>query len=344
MTQHTVGIPLVHELLREPAARGVDIAAVLRRAYISPALLESDQARVSRSQYAALMRTVKRVMRDEFWGWGGQPLPPGTFAVLCRRLVGLPDLGAALRDAVAFLRLFLRELQPRLVLRGDAAILLARRKGQPLHGAYDFGVATLMFECLQVAGWLVDRRLEPRCVTFRCRRPEHIRDSVRLLTPNLHFEQGENSIVLDAGLLQLPVVRDAQCLRRFLAAMPENLILPYRASSGAGAQVRHHLRQFPFDAQPSLEQCAASLGVAPQTLRRRLSDEGTGFRVIAAELRRDAAIGLLARRDLSLSQIAGMLGFSESSTFHRAFKKATGVAPGEYRRHHLTGAADASQA
>lgn len=335
MTQHTVAIRLVHEILRAPAARGVDVAAVLRRAYVSPALLESEQARVSRKQYAALMRTLKRVMRDEFWGICAQPLPPGSFATLCRRLVGCPDLEAALREAFSFLRLFLRELRPRLVVRGDSAIIFAEREGQAQAGPYDFGMATLTFECLQVAGWLVDRRLEPRQITFRCERPHHMRDSVRLLTPHLSFAQPHNSVVLDAALLRLPIVRDASCVNRFLRAAPENLILPYRSSNSVADEVRRFLRQHPLDALPSLEGCAASLGVAPQTLRRRLRDEGSGFRAIAADLRRDAAIDFLARRDLSLSDIAAMLGFSECSTFHRAFKKATGVAPGEYRRHHL---------
>lgn len=53
------------------------------------------------------------------------------------------------------------------------------------------------------------------------------------------------------------------------------------------------------------------------------------------DLRRDAAVEYLGRHDLSLMDIAERLGFSESSTFHRAFKKWTGVSPGEYRRNRL---------
>jgi len=48
-------------------------------------------------------------------------------------------------------------------------------------------------------------------------------------------------------------------------------------------------------------------------------------------LRRDTAIACLARPELTLIAIANRVGFSEASTFHRAFKKWTGVAPAEYR-------------
>jgi AraC-like DNA-binding protein len=74
--------------------------------------------------------------------------------------------------------------------------------------------------------------------------------------------------------------------------------------------------------------------MTPQTLRRRLREEGQGFQSLKDNLRRDAAIEYLARPDMTLLDIADQLGFSEASTFHRAFKTWTGVAPGEYRQRH----------
>lgn len=337
MTQHTVAITLVRELLRAPQARGMDVAGMLRRADISSELLASDQARISRTQCAALMRTVKRFMRDEFWGVSAGRLPPGTFAQLCRLVVHSPDLGHALRAGFAFLHLFLPDLRARVRSEGDTAVLTVERHGQPVGGAYDFGVATLLFEAMQILHWLSGRRIEPRLVAYRCAQPSHVADSVRLMTPNLRFAQNENRLVLAASVLEMPVVREAACVKPFLATAPAGLLLPYRVYARLGDLVRSHLRRHPLHALPTLEACASSLAMTPQTLRRRLREENTGFRTLVADLRRDAAIHLLARPDLSLQQIAGMVGFSESSTFHRAFKKATGVAPGEYRHQRLQG-------
>ena len=58
-----------------------------------------------------------------------------------------------------------------------------------------------------------------------------------------------------------------------------------------------------------------------QTLRRRLREEGSSYQEIKDNIRRDAAIGYLSRPQLSIMEIAQMMGFSEPSTFHRAFKK-----------------------
>ncbi len=48
-------------------------------------------------------------------------------------------------------------------------------------------------------------------------------------------------------------------------------------------------------------------------------------------MRRDTALYFLEQGDLSIHEIAEKLGFSEPSTFHRAFKKWTGITPGAYR-------------
>jgi AraC-like DNA-binding protein len=62
-----------------------------------------------------------------------------------------------------------------------------------------------------------------------------------------------------------------------------------------------------------------------------MDDEGESYRNILDDLRRDLAIGLLGDNRKNLAEIADMLGFSETSAFHRAFKKWTGARPGEYR-------------
>jgi AraC-like DNA-binding protein len=77
---------------------------------------------------------------------------------------------------------------------------------------------------------------------------------------------------------------------------------------------------------------ADDLQISSSTLRRRLEAEGQSYQSIKDQLRRDMAIDLLSFSQLSVMDIAGELGFAETSAFHRAFKKWTDANPGEYRR------------
>lgn len=81
------------------------------------------------------------------------------------------------------------------------------------------------------------------------------------------------------------------------------------------------------------EQLACEIGMSSRTLRRRLAEEGYSFQQILDDCRmRQAAFDFRTRPDLSIAQIALRLGYSEHSTFTRAFSRWSGMAPQEFRQ------------
>jgi AraC-like DNA-binding protein len=82
----------------------------------------------------------------------------------------------------------------------------------------------------------------------------------------------------------------------------------------------------------SLETVAKQLGVPPRRLRTQLTDAGTSFNQVLADYRCRLAKRLLAQTSESIEQIVYLTGFSEPSTFYRAFKRWTGLTPIEYRK------------
>lgn len=84
--------------------------------------------------------------------------------------------------------------------------------------------------------------------------------------------------------------------------------------------------------EPDLEEIAARLKLPAWTLRRKLSEEGTGFRSILNDTRRDLAMTYIRDTELAFGEIAYLLGFASAEAFQRAFKRWTGRTPGEFRR------------
>jgi AraC-like DNA-binding protein len=72
---------------------------------------------------------------------------------------------------------------------------------------------------------------------------------------------------------------------------------------------------------------AQKLGLSPRSLGRKLSAEGISFARILEELRIGLAKRYLSERDLSISRIAWLLGYTEVSAFSHAFRRWTGRAP-----------------
>lgn len=82
---------------------------------------------------------------------------------------------------------------------------------------------------------------------------------------------------------------------------------------------------------PKANRVARDLFVSTRTLHRRLAAADVTFRQVVEEVRAELAKDYLSN-DASLSQVAFLLGFSEQSSFNRAFRRWTGMAPGRWRR------------
>ena len=85
-------------------------------------------------------------------------------------------------------------------------------------------------------------------------------------------------------------------------------------------------------ATASLEVVAERLGMSARTLQRKLHASGTSHQELLDEMRRDLAVRYLREPGMAVCEVAYLLGFSESSAFHRAFKRWTGTTPSEFRR------------
>ena len=84
--------------------------------------------------------------------------------------------------------------------------------------------------------------------------------------------------------------------------------------------------------EPDLQEVARSLQLPSWTLRRRLAEEGTQFRTILNDTRRDLATAYIRDTELAFGEIAYLLGFASAEAFQRAFKRWLGQTPGDYRR------------
>ncbi|MDF2154554.1 helix-turn-helix transcriptional regulator [Vibrio sp. CAU 1672] len=81
----------------------------------------------------------------------------------------------------------------------------------------------------------------------------------------------------------------------------------------------------------SLNELAQGLNLSTRRLQQRLKSEETSYSTLIAEIRHSLALEKLAQPSYSICRIAHDLGFTEAASFHRAFRKAQGCTPGQYR-------------
>ncbi|MGW2817716.1 AraC family transcriptional regulator [Streptomyces sp. NPDC001415] len=332
MAKPTITVHHVRAVLRGAERHGIDTVPLLQASGIPPLLLGDDRARVTPAQFAQLFRALYRATGDEFLGLGGAPSRPGTFAMMCHAVLGCRDLGEAMRRGTTFYGLFAHGPDLTLDITGPDAVF-AVRNDLASQDEDRFLTECLVIIWHRLCSWLVGRRIPLTRAAFGYPPPPHKDEYESLFGCPVRFGDTRTEAVFDAHWLTAPLVRDEAALGQMLRRSPFELLSRRAYGTTVGEQVGRALagalRASPR--LPTLDETAARLAMSPATLRRRLAQEGTSFQQLKDAVRRDAAIAGLAEGREPIAEIAARLGFSEDTSFHRAFRRWTGTTPGAYR-------------
>ncbi len=145
------------------------------------------------------------------------------------------------------------------------------------------------------------------------------------------FAQAENRFVFPRYLLDRPLAGAHPQAAHLCEEQCQRLLAKRSQHGGLAGRIRAVLLERP-GRLPDMEQVAAGLNMSSRTLRRRLDEEGSNFRLLLDEVRQALAEELLATGGLTLEEIAERLGYGEVSNFIHAFKRWKGVAPRRFQR------------
>jgi AraC-like DNA-binding protein len=144
------------------------------------------------------------------------------------------------------------------------------------------------------------------------------------------FSWPENSIVFDAAWLDGEPKLGNEITYSMMLTLCDKLLEEMQLHVGSSAEVRKNLlanlkRPMSFNA------VAGRLHMSTRTLRRNLHDENMSFRKLRDELKMHVAIKYLRDTDLTIDDMAHVMGFSDSANFRRAFQRWTKGSPLEFR-------------
>lgn len=136
---------------------------------------------------------------------------------------------------------------------------------------------------------------------------------------------------ISAEYLQYPIVQQESNIEAFISRAPY-FVFMHAPKEEIAQQVKAILAKCLGHEYPTADEIAQTLNISPQTLFRRLKVEDVTYLELKNSSRAEEAIHYLHRQELTNEAISNLLGFENPSTFYRAFKKWTGVSPGEYRK------------
>ncbi len=328
-------------LLQAAQDKGCDVDRLLSDLSIDREELD-EALYFSAVKYGQLYQQVMIVMQDELFGMiSSGKVRLGSFRMLCYAVLSCNTLRQAISRSAEF-----SEVARGFIVRGElqedgdkAQVIMRRINGPEGEGAEELianstpdKIRTTMAVWHRFNCWLIGQEipLSALCFTFDC--PEEFQVLAESYPAELYFDQQENLLEFPAEYLDYPLVQNRETLFDFLRSGPYHLVINDSAQRSLKAKVRAILSKDVSDAMPSAEEVASRLNLSVTTLRRKLQAEDTSYQKLKDECRMEAAFHYLSCPDLNNACIAERLGFDESSAFFRAFKKWTGVTPGDYRK------------
>jgi len=330
----TISSAALAKLIAALREAGLDPAPACAEAGFDPALCDDVDARVPVATLHALWESVlQRAPSVDAALLGARRYVPGDYGLVGFVCMNCGTLGEALTHAVRYLGLWTDEPGMRLEQNGTLEIFsraaFADRPG--LRCTTEAAAA----EILQGARLVTQTPdLAPVEVRFAHPGPADRSAHEDFFGATVRFGGRRTLLRFAAAQLAAPLPRADAQLGTYLRGLANEALARRRPADPEPAltvALRGLLADELQRGVPALGVLARRLALSERTLRRRLEQEGTTYRALLEQTRAALARGYVQDRRLPLSEVAFLLGFSEPSAFHRAFKRWTGATPSAYR-------------
>jgi AraC-like DNA-binding protein len=162
--------------------------------------------------------------------------------------------------------------------------------------------------------------------------PEYSAAYEEILQVPVTFDSDKNAMRIDPSWLEVEVSPANEYLFGVLTERGDALLDDLANSANLTAQVEKMVLPHLHTGEINMEHIAKEMGLSRQTLYRKLKAEGANFENLLAQLRHKMALHYLNGQKVSVNETAYLVGFSDPSSFSRAFKRWTGTTPGAIRQ------------
>ena len=327
----TVQAKAVEKIEKAAAAWGVNAESLYQAVKFDPSVLADPDSRIPFAQLVALYERAAELTGDSDFGLHiGETVNPSAFDVVGYCVLNSPTLGAAFARVARYNSIWTDGALFTPESANETSAVVYRYVDTSIHEHRhdcEMTLATVTTLCRSLA--TPDFALQ--AVEFQHPAPADISKHLDLFDCPLKFGAPENRLFFPSGFLSQPIAKADASLCALLDRHAEELLAKYPPRGSLIDQVRNAITNEFRGGDPSLECIAHQLGLAPRTLQRKLQALGTTFNDLLDQMRRQLAMRYLREPDMAICEVAYLLGFSESSSFHRAFKRWTGITPKEFR-------------
>ena len=254
--------------------------------------------------------------------------PVGSNPLLDYLIVSSASVGQGLERLARYLRLVNPAIRINFENNRDPARVVVNSAPGPFETELCVSLSLLRFVRE------TDGQLKPACASFT-HEPKDIAEYERVLQCPVRGRASWNGWALSRSAMQVPLRRRDPALGGWLERQAAEIVARQPKGGDVREEVLGILSTQATVGDMRLDAVARRLAVTPRTLQRRLARAGTSFEALCDQARRAAAETYLKKTTLSISEVTYLLGYSEPTAFHRAWRRwFGGITAQAFRERH----------
>jgi AraC-like DNA-binding protein len=311
---------------------GINIEEVIRNANVNPLILSSPDNRLSGFEAQKIINSAIRLTKDDNLGLHqGEHLSKGFSNILGYVLMNCSTLKECWKKYCIYEKIIDTtsisdfKIIDNYVILSNVSVDTALENNKHFS---EFKIAGM----LSYIKLLSNKTLKLHEVHFSHSRPNNTSEYERIFQCKVCFEKSTNALIFDSSLLNISVIEPNKKLLLLFERNAQEILETFNGNTYANMVAEILFEELRKGNLPSIENVAKKLLLSTRSLQLYLQKEDTSYIKLLKETRKNMAKKYLGDINISLDEITYILGFSEMSAFHRAFKNWTGITPTQFRK------------
>jgi AraC-like DNA-binding protein len=167
--------------------------------------------------------------------------------------------------------------------------------------------------------------------SFTFSAPHYAESFIPIFGHNITFNASANTLKFDSKLLGLPVLSSNNLLKAIIEDKARDILKEIDHHVSITTKVKGLIQEaLTADRLLSIKQVSDQLAMSRQTLFRALKKEGTNYKTLCEDARKQQALSLLESGERNMTTLSLCLGYKDSSSFYKAFNRWFGMPPKAY--------------
>ena len=326
-------------LITACARLGLDTDALLASVGLERATLDDPDGRLEPGMVSALWARAYALSGDPVLSLhAAEACPMGAYKVIDYIAANAPTVGDAFLYGARYFPLINTAIRMPIDDRGEPVTFDVEDETGPMgvtrpYAEYCFAAFVLHIRHATGVPFPVES------ITFVHPEPSDTSEHERVYGCPVRFNAPHNRLCMSRAAWTTPARGPDPGVLRVLMEHADHLLTRLPQAPDLVERTRRAIADSLRGGDASLEAVARVMCLSTRSLQRHLGELGYSYNDLASQVREAHARLYLAQPDIAVSEVAYLLGFSDVSTFHRAFKRWTGETPARYRAQLLSGAA-----